>query len=254
MNVIRRSYAVLAALTALCLGTYVVLPVILPSAPQGWRDFLLSVGTNFLVIVIVFILVESVIRQREEQERDKEKQEREKYRAVALRRLRIPLNQHLRLLSDMYKASVERKPDREISNLDDLFNEDYFKQITHFDLGKPSPMRGGVGQPALPWFQYLYLEVDRFKEDLDRVVDRYAGYLGADTADVVEELFHSQFVGYIHSLPTLVTSLRNPPCWICPAGRVLLISYTLTFLGSTRAYSQSLWIFTTRTRQTTGKS
>jgi hypothetical protein len=71
MNVICRSYSVLAALTALCLGTYVVLPIILPGAPQGWLDFLLSVGTSFLVIIIVFILVESVVRHREEQERDK---------------------------------------------------------------------------------------------------------------------------------------------------------------------------------------
>src|SRR5215217_4487737 len=114
MNVFRRSYLVLAVLTALCLGIYVVLPIILPGAPQGWRDFLLSVGTNILVIIIVFILVESVIRQREAHERDK-------YRAVALRRLRPLLNEHLRLLVNMYKASVERKLDREISNLDDLF-------------------------------------------------------------------------------------------------------------------------------------
>ena len=144
MNVIHRSYSVLAALSALCLGTYVVLPIILPGAPQGWLDFLLSVGTSFLVIIIVFILVESVIRQREEQERDKEKKKRDKYRAVALRRLRIPLNHHLRLLSNMYKASVEQKPDRQIKNLDDLFNEDHLAQITHLDLGKPGrvPVEG----------------------------------------------------------------------------------------------------------------
>jgi hypothetical protein len=211
MNVFRRSYRVLAILTALCLSIYVVLPIVLPGAPQGWRDFLLSVGTNILVIIIVFILVESVIRQREARERDKEKQERDKYRAIALRRLRSPLSQHLRLLSDMYKASVERKPDRQITNLDDLFNEDYFEQIAHLDLGRPGPASSGIGRPAIPWFQYLDLKVGEFREDLERVADRYAGYLGADTADVVEELLHSQFVGYIRSLPTLVTSLRNPP-------------------------------------------
>jgi len=51
--------------------------------------------------------------------------------------------------------------------------------------------------PAIPWFQYLNLRVGDFREDVERVADRYAGYLGADTADVVEELLHSQFVGFI---------------------------------------------------------
>jgi hypothetical protein len=198
---------------------------------------LLSVGTNILVIIIAFMLVDRVIKQREEQERDK-------YRAVALRQLRIPLNQHLRLLSNMYKASVERKPDTEISNLDDLFNEDYFEQIAHFDVGRPGPASGGVGQPALPWFQYLYLEVEKFKEDLERVADRYAGYLGADTADVVEELLHSPFVGYIRSLPTLATTLRNPPLsGMPPWSGALNLLHPHTLSEHTRLFSKLVDVY-----------
>jgi hypothetical protein len=231
MNVICRSYSVLAALTALCLGTYVVLPIILPGAPQGWLDFLLSVGTSFLVIIIVFILVESVVRHREEQERDK-------YLAVALRRLRISLNHHLQLLCDLHKASVEQKPDRQIKNLDDLFNEDHLAQITHLDLGKPGRASAGRGMPAIPWFQYLNLRVGDFREGLERVADRYAGYLGADTAGVVEELLHSQFVGFIRSLPTLVNSLKKSPMSEIPL--VGCSSYSLTASRSSRAHAPIL--------------
>ena len=209
MNVIRRSYSVLAVLTALCLGTYVVLPFILPGAPQGWRDFLLSVGTNLLVIIIAFILVESVIKQREEQERDK-------YRAVALRRLRIPLTHHLQLLSDMYKASVERKPDREISNLRDLFSEHYFEQITYFNAIGPSPaaepmslraVTSGAQRRWIPWYQYLSTEVKQFKEEVDRVLDKYAMYLDSETLDLLEQLANSPVVMTVGQLPMTATML-----------------------------------------------
>jgi hypothetical protein len=209
MDVIRRSYSVLAVLTALCLGTYVVLPIILPGAPQGWRDFLLSVGTNILVIIIAFILIESVIRQREAQERDK-------YRAVALQRLRIPLTHHLQLLSDMYKASVERKPDRAISNLKDLFSEDYFEQITYFNAMGPSPSAhpvdlrsvvSGTLPPSIPWYQYLSTEVQQFKEEVERVVDKYAMHLDPETLDLLEQLANSPVVMSIGHLPMTATML-----------------------------------------------
>jgi hypothetical protein len=70
------------------------------------------------------------------------------------------------------------------------------------------------------------------------VADRYAGYLGADTAGVVEELLHSQFVGFIRSLPTLVNSLKKSPMSEIPL--VGCSSYSLTASRSSRAHAPIL--------------
>ena len=177
--------------------------VFLPGLTEGWRAFFLNMGTEIVGIGLVIALIDTVIRRREERQR-------KRYRSVALQQLRLPLKNHLRLLSDMYKASVERKPDSEIASLDDLFNEDYFEQITYFNAMGPSGASSGVYQPPIPWFQYLKYESEKFREDLERVVDKYAMHLDPDTLDLVEQLANSAFINHGRfQLPVMVANLQS---------------------------------------------
>jgi len=102
------SRIVLAFLALACFGAYIVLPMAL----EGWRAFSLNLGTEITGILLTVWLIDAVIR-------GKEARDQERYRRIALQQLYVPLIRHLRLLSDMYKASMERKPDREISSLQD---------------------------------------------------------------------------------------------------------------------------------------
>lgn len=205
------SCIVLAVGAAASTATYVFLSPTL----EGWRAFALKLGTEILGILFTVLLIEAVIRRKEERDRAWHRR-RAWYRRIALRQLRIPLNNHLRLLSDMYKASVERKPDREISNLRDLFSEDYFEQITYFNAMGPSPaahpmplcsVTSGAQRRWIPWDQFLSTEVKQFKEEVDRVVDKYAMYLDPETMDLLERLANSPVVMSVGHLPMSATML-----------------------------------------------
>lgn len=202
------SCIVLALLGAFCLAAYAF---VLPPAMAGWRGLALNLGTEILGILLTVLLIDAVIKR-------KEARDQKRYRRIALQQLRIPLFHHLRLLANMYKASVERKPDREISNLRDLFSEDYFEQITYFNAMGPSPkdvpmsLRAvtlGAQQRWIPWYQYLSTEVKQFKEEVDRVVDKYAMYLDPETLDLLEQLANSPVVFTVSQLPSTATMLSE---------------------------------------------
>jgi hypothetical protein len=206
----------------LLLGSYVLLSIgaaasfafyiLLPTSLEGWRAFGLSLGTEIVGILLTVLLIDAVIRR-------KEARDQERYRRIALRQLRIPLTHHLRLLSNMYKASVERKPDREIASLQDLFSEDYFEQITYFNAMGPSPaapppldpdfLAKDKRPPPIPWYQYLSTEVEHFKKDLEDVVDNYGRHLDPDTLDLLAQLSRSGFVNSVGHLPLTATMLRG---------------------------------------------
>jgi hypothetical protein len=200
------SCVVLAILGAACLAA----AFLLPPAMAGLRGFALNLGTEILGILLTVLLIDAVIRRKEERERAW-------YRRIALQQLRIPLTKHLQLLSDMYKASVERKPDREISSLGDLFSEDYFEQITYFNAMGPSPSAPPADRSSLasgnmplpiPWYQYLSTQVKQFKEDVERVVDKYAMHLDPETLDLLEQLAKSPFVFTVDHLPMSVKTTQ----------------------------------------------
>jgi hypothetical protein len=190
----------LAFLALACFIAYIVLP----TAPAGWREFSLNLGTESTGILLTVVLIDAVIR-------GKESREQERHRRIALQQLYGPLNDHLRLLSNMYKASVERKPDREISSLQDLFSEDYFEQITYFNVLGPSPSAPPPMSPSaiasgnmplpIPWYQYLSTEVNEFQDELGDVIDKYGRHLNPDTIGLLSQLSRSGFVNTVCRLP-----------------------------------------------------
>jgi hypothetical protein len=200
------------------------------------RGFALNLGTEILGILLTVLLIDAVIRRKEERERAW-------YRRIALQQLRIPLTKHLQLLSDMYKASVERKPDREISSLGDLFSEDYFEQITYFNAMGPSGTSSGVYQPPIRWFQYLKYESEKFREDLERIVDKYAMHLDPDTLDLVEQLANSAFIndGRFH-LPMVVTSLQSSGHQ-GPYNHFMAEDHTHTVRDHTRVFTKVVGVY-----------
>lgn len=181
MNALRASYLALAILAVASIVAFIVLPL----GQEGWRSFTLNLGTEVVGILLTVLLIDRVIRRRD-------KQERERYRSVALQQLRLPLNNHLLLLFNIYKASVEEKPDREISRVEDLFGDDYVEQTAHLDLTSSGPI-----YPPMQWFQYLHMEMQQFKDELGHVVDKYAVHLDPETIDLAEQLSNSTLLTVI---------------------------------------------------------
>jgi hypothetical protein len=82
--------------------------------------------------------------------------------------------------------------------VDDLFSPDYFEQAKRLDFAKPGPVT-----PPMRWGDYLRHETQRFKDDLGRVVDKYAMYLDPDTINVAEQLLASHFISLIERFPDI---------------------------------------------------
>jgi hypothetical protein len=68
---------------------------------------------------------------------------------------------------------------------------------------------GVGGDQKVPWFDYLRQEVGKFKDDLNRIVDKYTFYLDPDTLNSAEQLINSSFINIISYGPTIVTNARN---------------------------------------------
>jgi hypothetical protein len=112
----------------------------LPPALEGWRGFALNLASEVVGILITVLFIDAVLQRREEREQ-------RRYRSVTLQQLRLPLKQHLLLLFAIYKASVEQKPEREISRVEDLFSDDYRTQLTRFLFCE----RGAYGPDWCRW-------------------------------------------------------------------------------------------------------
>lgn len=184
-----------------CLVAFVLLPLAL----KGWRGFFLNLATEIVGILLVVWLIDAVLRRREERAR-------ERYRSVALRLLRSPLNRVALLLFSIYKASVARRPERTISRVSDLLDEDYFRQSAMLDVTAASHMahpHSISSGETMPWYECINTELNGFAEDLGRVIDKYAMYLDIDTIDAAERLINSDFSNIARFGPILVAHSRN---------------------------------------------
>lgn len=190
---------------------------------------MLNLATEMLGILFTVVFIDSVIRRREERQR-------RRYRSIALQQLRFPLSQHSRLLFNLYKASVERKPERKISGMEDLFDADYFEQIVYLDLAKPGPVT-----PPMIWAEWVRHETGRFKDDLGRVVDKYAMYLDPDTLDVAERLISSSFINVADSFPTILTMWKQEghqfPTNLLGGLSELMLEHTTAFCELVEVYN-----------------
>ena len=167
-----------------CLVGFVLLPPLL----EGWRGFALNLATEIVGILLTVFLIDAVLRRREDREQAR-------YRSLALRQLWRPLNRQADLFSNIYKASAERRPKREISSVSELFDEDYFNAIERLDATAASgTVRGVMDQEGMPWYECIDQEMSGFKEALGHMIDKYAMYLDPDTIDVVERLIDSNFI------------------------------------------------------------
>jgi len=161
----------------------------LPLALEGWPGFMLNLATEIVGILLTVGLIDAVIRRREAREQ-------RRYRSLALQQLSSPLRDHLRLLFNIYKASVDKKPDKEISHVEDLFTDDYFEQLTRFDLAGPAP-----GFLHILWFEYIDMERKKFQNELHRILASYGTHLDHETIATMETLANSWFLHYAATVP-----------------------------------------------------
>jgi|GEM_PF-3972297 len=165
---------------------------------KGWfSDFTLNLGTELIGILITVVFIDLVISRHEQREKSK-------LRRIALRQLRVPMQRHLSLLFNMYKASVTAPATRSINGPETLFREDYYLQLASFDLSKDAPVI-----PKQQWIDYACHEVNEFRESLSRTLEKYAMHLDSEVIDLLESLLGSSFLSFLKQVPNIRNIDRN---------------------------------------------
>ncbi|HCF29116.1 MAG TPA: hypothetical protein DEV81_18370, partial [Cyanobacteria bacterium UBA11049] len=126
--------------------------------------------------------------------------ENNKRETVAFLQLRRPLVRHLYLLFNMFKASVQEKPDKNYQTISDLFDDVFFEQLAFLDFAKPAPVFISI---EANWSDYLSRECSQFKEALNRTVEKYCLFLQPEMIDLIEEIINSPFIWLVFQAPTI---------------------------------------------------
>lgn len=152
------------------------------------ENFSLNLFTEIVGILLVVFLIDRIINRN----RNKEK---ERYENIAIKQFRIPLIHQILFLLKLYKASTLTKPEKITDQIDNLFPEDFFKQIVYLDFSKDAPQL-----PAVQYLDYCVQEIKRFKESISRTLEKYSIYLSPDIIELIENILNSHFIFFMMQL------------------------------------------------------
>lgn len=158
-----------------------------------------NVAAGLVGSLIIIFLVDKIIERNR-------KSERTKVVGIALKRLRIPLRRHMKLLCSIFKASTQSKPSSLPTAFHELFNDKYYEGIAFLDFSKESPE-----VPKKDWFTYLYNQTKWFKERIEQIIDTYAVFLDVALLDTLEKVVDSNFLSYVNqakSVPEIDREFR----------------------------------------------
>jgi len=174
---VRLSYLTLVFSIAVCIALYGVF------VDSVWvTAWTANIGAGLLTSLVVVVLIDRVLeRQRE--------RELQRVRSVAMTQMRAPLMRHLSILCDWYKGAALVPRSTPPKTIDDFFGDVYFEEVCHFDFLAPAPVL-----PKNDWFGRSGDQFEEFKQDLEKLVDRYGSFLGAELIERVQEAAASSFV------------------------------------------------------------
>jgi len=100
----------------------------------------------------------------------------------------------------MYKACISHPPEIVPTVISELFLDDYFIQLAFLDFSKPAPLSSTL---SLQWFDYLKMEIEKFKTALGRTIEKYAVFLDANSIALLETVIDSRFILLIAQAPVI---------------------------------------------------
>lgn len=147
--------------------------------------YLSNIAAGLVGSLIIIFLVDKIIERNRETERVR-------IVRIALKRLSIPLINHMRLLCSIYKASTRSKPASLPTTFDDLFSDKYYNEISFLDFSKKAPVI-----PERDWFTYMHNMMTSFKKKTEEIIDTYAVFLDVALLDILERVANSSILSYV---------------------------------------------------------
>jgi len=161
---------------------------------KNWQwagDALSNLATGFYGSIVVYYLVERSLEKSNERENIRR-------RKIAFNRIRRPLQDLLRFLWQLYKAS-RLKPDILPSNYEELFSDDYFDSIRYLDFKQNAPVT-----PRRSWMQYTPQVTNRIQSQFETIIDTYGSFLDTETLEKLEQVYNCHLFPYFRGFPAII--------------------------------------------------
>ena len=149
--------------------------------------FASNLAAGFLGSFLTVLLIDRAL------ERERRTQN-ERIQKVAFAQVRPAILRHLIVLSDWYKAAIPQPPAKQPTKFEELFNEDYFREIQYLDFSKFGP------RTAETWLAFTRQEFDSLRVEIRLMIDKYAFFLDADALELLEGISNSVIINAVINL------------------------------------------------------
>ncbi|MBD1864382.1 MULTISPECIES: hypothetical protein [Trichocoleus] len=131
------------------------------------------------------------------------------HKEIAFYSLRSEILNHLKLLVDMLKGSVQAKPHDEYENVKSFFNESFYSEIKFLDISKIA-IDGGSSYRQ-DWESYICSGCLGLKTALGQMSDRYSSHLEPLIVQLIEEIINSEFIQLMINIQASTKQVINAP-------------------------------------------
>lgn len=190
----------LVAITAFAIVALVLAAVI--SGNSIWRDIFVNLGAGLAATVVTVLLIDRALGKREE---DRARRFVDRARA----RLKGPLHRQISLWINIYKASVPSKPLNPPERFSDFAKAEHLQHIALFTAVGTAPYA-----PAKPWPICLHDELDRFRQELEDVLDKFGVFMQPEFMEMISNCSESGLIKQVLVLPQLSGTLRGQPIFV----------------------------------------
>lgn len=166
----------------LVIGSIIALiSFILPIEYNWWKDILINISAGFYSSTLIYFLIERSLENARTVENEKRIR-------IAYKRFRKPISDQIYLLAKIFKACTS-KLDNVPNTLETLFDENFLDNMRFLNFLKNAPII-----PNSLWMFYIQDVNTRFKEQVDNIIDTYAGVFEPDFLDDLENLSNSNII------------------------------------------------------------
>jgi len=160
---------------------------------QHLRDISLNLIAEIIGIFLVIFFVDNIISI------NKANEEKRIVRS-ALQQLHSPLKKQLEVLFNVFKTSIEIKPDKHYKFVSDLFDNFYFNSIKNFNFSKIASHISIFILNYPSWIGHLTHEILSFKEIANKILFKYSRHLEPEYIDMIEDIIDSDFIKFIYEV------------------------------------------------------
>lgn len=151
---------------------------------QVWLSSLMGgLATASLSSYLTAVLINRSFRQQEQ-----ERQEQMKNTAYA--DLRIPIQDHIRLLIEIYIATSEKYPTQQATDYSEFFDNEFINQIQYLEFTQRYP----IVREETSWRKHIGEQMKIFQNEVDKNISQYAAWYDPEMVETLRQIRSSTFV------------------------------------------------------------